>query len=160
MKKAIHHIKYRHLGDAVSEIVALSWETMAKDPERFAAFFSFLAEKPLLSFVPLTPQKTWQRGFNQAELIAKEFGKITGLEVLPLLKKVKTTRSQTALDRQERVENVKNVFALKKEELKIPKNLILIDDVWTTGATMKEAAQTLKRAGVQKIWGFTLARTV
>ena len=160
IKKTIHYIKYRRLGDAVSEIVALSWVTMVKDPERFVSFFSFLVEKPVITFVPLTSRKNRQRGFNQSELIAREFGKITDLEVLPLLKKVKETQSQTKLNKKERIENVKNSFALKKEGLKIPKCLILVDDIWTTGATMKEATQILKQAGVQEIWGFTFARTV
>ena len=160
IKKVIHYIKYRHLGDAVSEIIALSWKTMRQDPERFSAFFSFLAENPSLTFIPLTARKKRQRDFNQAELIARGFGKITSLEILPLLKKVKETKSQTELKKEERLENVRGVFALKKNNLSIPKNLILVDDVWTTGATMKEAARTLKRAGVRKIWGLTLARTV
>lgn len=160
MKKVIHQIKYHHLGDAVSEVVALSLKAMAKDPERFAAFFAFLAEKPLITFIPLTARKKRRRGFNQAEFIAREFGKMTDLAILPLLQKVKETKSQTELEKEGRQQNVKGVFALRKGVLKIPKNLILVDDVWTTGATMREAARLLKQVGARKIWGFTLARTV
>ena len=160
IKKAIHYIKYHHLGNAIAEIVALSWEAIMKDPERFATFLSFLTEKPSLSFIPLTTRKKRQRGFNQSELIAQAFGKIIGLASFPLLEKIKETKSQTGLNKGERLENVRGIFTLKKNNLSIPKNLILVDDVWTTGATMKEAARTLKQAGVQKIWGLTLARTV
>lgn len=161
VKSIIHHIKYRKLGDAVSELVALSSEAMSKDKERFASFFSYLlSEKPLITFVPLSSRKERARGFNQAELIARELEKITGFKTISLLKKIKETESQTGLKKKERLKNVEGVFSLETNSLELPENLILVDDVWTTGSTLKEGAKVLKKAGVKKIWGFTLARTV
>lgn len=159
-KAIIHNIKYRKLGDAVSEFTELSFKTMAKDKERFTSFFSYLySKKPLIAFVPMFFKKKRKRGFNQSELIAKEVSKITGLEWISLLEKTKENKSQTELNRKERLDNVRGVFSLVKKE-KMPENLILIDDIWTTGATMKECCAILKKAGVKKIWGFVLARKI
>jgi len=160
-KTVIHGIKYRKLGDAVSELVALSLETMGKDKERFVSFFSYLlSEKPLITFIPMFSKKERKRGFNQSELMARALGKITGLETVSLLKKIKETESQTKLKKEERLKNIEGAFSLKTDSLKPPKNLILVDDIWTTGATMKEGAKILKQSGAKKIWGFVLARTV
>ncbi len=160
-KTIVHNIKYRKLRAAIPEFMKLSLETMAKDRERFASFFSYLfSEKPSITFIPLSSGKKRERKFNQSELMAREFGKITGLEIIPLLKKVKETESQTKLKKEERLKNVKGVFALKENSLGVPKNLVLIDDVWTTGATMKEAGKILKQSGAKRVWGFTFARTV
>jgi len=134
---------------------------MAKDKERFASFFSYLfSEKPLITFIPLSFGKERKRGFNQSELIARALGKITGLETISLLKKIKETQSQTRLKKEERLKNIEGAFSLKTDGLKLPENLILVDDIWTTGATMKEGSKILKQSGVKKIWGFVLARTV
>jgi len=161
IKTAIHYIKYRKLGDAVSELVALSLETMSKDKERFASFFSDLfTEKPFITFIPMFSKKERKRGFNQSELIARALGKITGLETISLLEKMKETESQTRLKKEKRLKNIEGAFSLKADSLKPPENLILVDDIWTTGATMKEGAKILKQSGAKKIWGFVLARTV
>jgi len=160
-KTVIYNVKYRKLGDAVSELVELSLKTMAKDKERFASFFSYLfSGKPLITFIPLSFRKERKRGFNQSELIARALGKITGLETISLLKKTKETQSQTKLKREERLKNIEGAFSLKTGNLKLPENLILVDDIWTTGATMKEGSKILKQSGAKKIWGFVLARTV
>ncbi len=79
---------------------------------------------------------------------------------MSLLEKVKRTESQAKLDKAERVKNIEGVFNIRKDQNKIPEKLVLIDDIWTTGATMKECCKVLKKAGVKKVWGFTLARTV
>jgi len=56
------------------------------------------------------------------------------------------------------LQNVRGAFRMKSEIL-IPKNVVLVDDVWTTGATLQECCKVLKKAGVEKVWGFTIART-
>ena len=160
-KIVIHGIKYRKLGDAVSEFIELSLEAMAKDKERFASFLSYLlSEKPLITFIPMFSKKERKRGFNQSELIARALGKMTGLETVSLLEKIKETESQTGLKKEKRLKNIEGAFSLKTDSLKLPENLILVDDVWTTGATMKEGSKILKQSGAKKIWGFVLARTV
>ena len=161
VRKLFHEIKYGKVRNAISELTELSFKIMTKDEARFASFFSFLfSEKPIITFVPMHDKKEWRRGFNQSKLIAEEISKITNLEVMSLLEKVKRTESQAKLDKAERVKNIEGVFNIRKDQNKIPEKLVLIDDIWTTGATMKECCKVLKKVGVKKVWGFTLARTV
>ena len=76
-----------------------------------------------------------------------------------MLIKTKENKSQTNLNKEERVENVKDIFIYnKKIEKREIKKVILIDDVWTSGATMKECCKILKENGVKEVWGFTIAK--
>jgi len=118
----------------------------------------YVPEDMVITFVPMFKKREKQRGFNQAELIAKELGQITNREVVPLLEKIKDTPSQTELNKEERVKNVRDSFQIKKE-VNCPKNVLIVDDIWTSGATMEECARILKKSGVEIIRGFTLART-
>ena len=159
MKHLLGQVKYVGITHVVEELAGRAFATMTKDRERFAPFLSFLfASDTVLTFVPIFRRKEKWRGFNQAELIAKEIGRITGKHVLPLLRKTRNTESQTDLDKEQRLQNVKDafVFTIKNE---IPQRVVLVDDIWTTGATMRECCKELKKGGVEKVWGFTLART-
>ena len=111
--------------------------------------------------IPLHWRKEKQRGFNQAHLIAEQFAKNTGLVTAKnILKRMKNTASQVELkDKEKREINVRGCFAVEKPELLFQKNVIIIDDVFTTGATMKEAASVIKKAGAKKIIGLVVAKT-
>ncbi|OGG43385.1 hypothetical protein A3G50_02435 [Candidatus Jorgensenbacteria bacterium RIFCSPLOWO2_12_FULL_42_11] len=111
--------------------------------------------------VPLYWGKEKQRGFNQANLIADQLAKNTGLAVVKnILKRIKNTASQVGLkDKEKREINVRGCFAVEKPELLFQKNVIILDDVFTTGATMKEAASVIKKAGAKKIIGLVAAKT-
>lgn len=152
IKKIIHKIKYDGFFDVINELVAKAFER--REP--------YIPEDMIITFVPMFRKKERQRGFNQAELIAKEVGKTTGREVISLLEKIKDTPSQTELNKEERAANVKDSFSLLMTVIngKLPENVLLVDDVWTSGATMEECTRILKRAGVKNIQGFTLARTI
>jgi competence protein ComFC len=159
IKQLLLRIKYGGIAKAIQETMELAFLTIAKDTARFSQFLSFLlAQDTALTFVPMWQRKERKRGYNQAALMAKEIAVISGNSLKSLLEKTKDTKSQTELDKKERLENVKDSFGLKSDQ--IPKNVVLVDDVWTTGATMKECCKVLKKAGVQIVWGFTLARTV
>jgi len=93
-------------------------------------------------------------------VIARKLGKELGIKVFTLLEKIKDTKSQTKLDRQERLDNIRGAFAAKTKLPPEIKNILLVDDVWTSGATMRECARVLKKAGAKNILGFTLARTI
>ena len=100
-----------------------------------------------------------ERGYNQSELLAKEVGLRTGLSVFDNLKKVKETDRQKKLTAKERRENLKGVFdVVRADEIK-GKNVLVIDDVYTTGATINECARVLKRAGARKVYSITAAQT-
>ena len=149
IKKIILKIKYAGMFDAINELTEKAFEI--REP--------YVPEDTTITFVPMFRKKEIQRKFNQAELIAKKVGEITGREVLPLLEKIKDTPSQTELNKEERMTNVKDSFQ-RKQGVNCYNNVLLVDDVWTSGATMQECCRILKRSGVKRVWGFTLARTV
>ena len=108
--------------------------------------------------VPLHKSRYWERGFNQSEIVADEISKINGLPVLKnVLKRKKNTKDQTNLTREQREENVRGAFVVAHPEIINGKNIILVDDVITTGATLSECARMLKQAGAEKILGITIA---
>ena len=102
--------------------------------------------------VPLHSSRRKVRGFNQAELLAKEISRRTGIPVdAGLLKRTRKTHVQKELNDQERLANLKNAFSVRKG--KIPyKNVILVDDIYTTGSTIDEAARILRENAVQTIY--------
>lgn len=94
--------------------------------------------------VPLHPQKQQLRGYNQSELFAEGMNEILKLELLTnVIKRVVNTASQTRKSREERWENVENVFVINKPELIINKHILLVDDVLTTGATLEACTQEI-----------------
>ncbi len=161
VKKVLGTIKYRGITHALGELVQSSFQLMLADKARFGAFLEFLfVGSPMITYVPMFLQKEKKRGFNQAKLVAQVVGKITGNKVLQLLAKTKETPSQTNLTKQQRVENIKDSFGVcAKPGLAQIKNVVLVDDIWTTGATMKECCKALKKAGIKNVWGFAIART-
>lgn len=162
IKKIIYMIKYDGLTHAIDECVESSFKLIAEDINRFYSFLSFLSsDNGCITYVPMHIKKEKKRGFNQAEIIAKKIGKVSSRRVVSLLRKTIDTKNQTKLDREERLENIKNCFQFcdNWDKLSLSQNLILVDDVFTSGATMKECCKVLKQAGIKKVWGFTLART-
>ena len=167
VKHLLGQVKYVGITHIVEELVRRAFAAMAKDQQRFASFLSFIFEEnTVITYVPIFLRREKRRGFNQAQLIAREVGKVAGKEVLPLLRKTKNTESQTNLDKEQRLQNMKDAFVFNAKN-GTPQRVVLVDDIWTTGATMKECCKELKKAlrpgsgqgGVEKVWGFTLART-
>jgi len=164
VKSLLHNIKYNGMTHAVAEIVQNACINMVKDEMRLKPFLSYLlSEDTYITYVPMFKRKEKFRGFNQAAVFAKKMGKIFKKETVPLLEKIVDTKPQVDLAKEERLQNVKGAFRVKcvaNSKCQIPKNIVLVDDVWTTGATIKECCKVLKKAGAQKVWGFTLARTI
>jgi competence protein ComFC len=118
--------------------------------------------KPLLIPIPLSGQRRRERGFNQTELICEKLIKLDAGENFFLEKnvliKVKDTEHQARIkNRKERLENIIGSFSIKNKERIKNRNIILIDDVTTTGGTLKEAKKVLKNSGARKIIAFTVA---
>jgi ComF family protein len=111
--------------------------------------------------VPLHTSRLRQRGFNQALILAHGISKTF---TLPLsydnLKRVRPTRPQVELSAEERIKNVAGAFALRNPDELKGLDVLLIDDVFTTGATMNECARVLKDAGVSRVTALTIARAV
>jgi len=114
-----------------------------------------IKNKFILVPIPLFKRKLAKRGFNQADLIAQELATAFNLPLKKCLKKIKNTPSQTNLSREQRKLNIQNIFKIQGE---LSPNIILIDDVLTTGATLEQAAKILHQAGVKKIWAIVLAQ--
>ena len=107
--------------------------------------------------IPLSFWRKSSRGFNQAELLARALGESLRLDFrAELLRRVKDTSSQVSLTRPERQANVRGVFAVA-EELH-GEDVLLVDDVVTTGATVREATRVLKKAGAGQVWVLAFAK--
>ena len=150
MKDIIHALKYERRRTISPRLGTLMRERGA----------DLLSDASVVVPVPLHPRREYQRGFNQAEDLARELG----VPVMPLLKRVAFTQSQIELPRDQRQENVKNAFAFagdpKKGSPPPPRVVVLVDDVSTTGATLESCARVLKCAGVKEVRAITAARVV
>jgi ComF family protein len=111
--------------------------------------------------VPLHRARHRERGFNQSDVLAQGISQATGVAFgKGILKRKKNTKDQTHLNAQQRAENVKDAFVIKRPDLTNGKRAILVDDVMTTGATLNECAETLRAAGVKEVLAVTLAVVV
>lgn len=108
--------------------------------------------------IPLHPARQRERGYNQAELLARAISRFSNIPLLDCLERCRNTRSQIALNDAQRRANVKDAFKLKKGFDPSGGWLILVDDVLTTGATISEAARVLRSAGARLIYGLVVAR--
>ncbi len=113
----------------------------------------------IVTYIPLSRRSKKIRGFNQCEYIAKKIARDLSIEVLEILIKQRETKEQKTLKKDERYENIKDAFKLKKGVHLEKFNIILIDDVTTTGATLKEAYKLLKKFRVKDVKLLTLAKS-
>ncbi len=124
----------------------------------FANEFNFIEKNFVVVPVPLHPRRERERGFNQSEILAKLFVQKFGLEVNQNLRRVVYTKQQAKLSGEARRNNLKDVFIFDNFGKSVPENILLVDDVYTTGATMEECAKALKSQGVKMVWGLVMAR--
>lgn len=113
----------------------------------------------VLCFVPMSTAEQSERGFNQAELLANEVSGRLNITGEKLLVKVRDTSGQKHLTGRERRDNLKGVFALADRAAVKGKSVLVIDDVFTTGATINECARTLKRGGAKAVYSLTACIT-
>lgn len=107
--------------------------------------------------VPVSRQKRRQRGFNQAELLAKRLGKILDLPVnAGGLQRIHSTAPQKELGREARRKNLETAFSAGEDAFGGVQRVLLIDDIYTTGSTIEYCTRALKKAGVEKVWFLTL----
>lgn len=112
----------------------------------------------IITAVPLYKIRKRERGFNQSEILASKIGKIIGVPYIELLVKFKNNKVQHSLPKLEREENVKNVYKAVNEDKIKGKNILLCDDIVTTGSTLKECAKTLFLAGASRVYCATTAK--
>ncbi|RMF94367.1 MAG: ComF family protein [Nitrospinota bacterium] len=153
LRELIHLFKYQRrlrLGKALVALMDQHWGERFPDRQ-----FDYLVP------VPLHHRRLREREFNQAQVLAEGLGRLRDIPVLTtLLAKRCWTRSQVELSGQERRENVRDTFILQRAERIHDKSLLLIDDVFTTGATASEAARVLTAGGAARVAVYTVARVV
>lgn len=112
--------------------------------------------------VPLSKKRFAERGFNQAFLLAKSLAKVTNLTIddKSLIRKIHTPKHRAGMDRKARMETVRNVFEIVSPRLIKNEKILLIDDVFTSGATVSNCAKTLKENGAEKVYVLTIARAL
>jgi ComF family protein len=147
IKLAISKIKYKWIWDIAETVIDLLVERIWK--------FNIPQEFVLVPIPLHSKRKNW-RGFNQAELICQILAKKFGCKTKNLLKRHVETKTQVGLTREERKRNIKNAFIVNSSSVKW-KTIILVDDVYTTGATMGEACKILKQNGAEIVWGMAIA---
>lgn len=153
LRHAIHHLKYR---DKPQLAVPLG-QLLASRMQAEARTFRGLAFDGVVP-VPIHPRRSRERGYNQAERIARSLCRTAGLTLeRGLLTRVRHTRSQVGLSAKERAENLTGAFAVRSGKNTEGKTFLLIDDVTTTGSTLHECAQALKEAGSAAVYCLSLA---
>lgn len=120
----------------------------------------FLKNYDIIISVPMYKKKKNQRGYNQSELIAREIAKkVEKIEYRnDILIKIKNTAKQSSLNKEQRKENLKNAYAINNNEYILNKNILIFDDIYTTGSTANECAKTLSEAGAKEIGILTIAK--
>ena len=154
---AIKFYKYRFLEDLAQPLSLLSFKYL--DNLAKHSHFSIVQGNPLLVSVPLHKNREYWRGFNQAELLTRLIARHYRLDVSKDLIRVVHRVPQVKIEnRSDRLSNVYGLYACSNPELFRGRNIILIDDVCTTGATLNECARILKNAGAVSVTALVVAR--
>lgn len=144
IRKAVKALKYRLIFDLASEFVSL---IHSLDFPKSSLFVP----------IPLHSSRFRERGFNQAEVLGRLVAEKLHVPVrTDILKRIKRTTPQVEMKKRDgRLKNMEKVFSVSSP---VSPNILLFDDVFTTGATMRSAANVLKRSGAKIVWGITMAR--
>lgn len=151
IRELIHGLKYHRRRDHAPILASLL--------RRAIAYHGIvLSRHAVLIPIPLAPARQRVRGFNQSALIGDALGRALGIaHRQDILQKIKNTAPQMELARTARLQNLAGAFSVSDAAAVQDKTVVLLDDVKTTGATLEEAAKTLKQAGAKKIWAITVA---
>jgi ComF family protein len=149
VRSAIHRFKYGGKGGYA--------KYFGYEMARFADY----SDVPFVDFVvpvPIHRKRMLTRGYNQCELLAEVFAKERDEVCINLLERVKNTRPQSGLKKSQREQNIKGAFALSDIGIDIKgKNIMVIDDIFTTGSTMDECAKVLKKHGAAHVYAMCLS---
>jgi ComF family protein len=147
LQQLIHLLKYAKVESLAGPLGKLLMQALPLD-----------VNFDLIIAMPLHWRKRWERGFNQAELLAEPVARRHGLRLATNLRRARYTKSQAGLSESARRENLRGSFRVHRPEQLAGKRVLMIDDVFTTGATLRAAAAVLKSAGAAHVSALTLAR--
>lgn len=158
VKKLLYQFKYRpYLSDLKVILGKLLYEGLIQQE----ALEKFISGKNVwITSVPLHKSRERMRGYNQSDLLAKELSRALNIGYVPnILGRIKATKPQFELKKEERKKNILGAFSLNKKFQKDikGKQIILVDDIATTGSTLQECGKILKQGGAEKVLGVTLA---
>jgi len=149
VRDMLHEIKFRrrkHVAQGLGRLWA-------------KAFLCPIPESTILVPVPMYPAKRRQRGFDQAQVLAKSISETSGIKLEYILERTRDTPPQSGLHPRQRIENVNGAFRIKPgfDKKVADKSYVLIDDIYTTGASLNECARVLKINGASEVYAMTLA---
>ena len=152
LKALIHAFKYQGKPGALSEIIPILERALGSQRDLYEGFH--------VVSVPLHRNKLKQRGYDQSFLLAREVARILKRPLVDhALCRVRDTESQARKNRKERMENVRGAFEVIRLEEVVGRRLLLVDDVFISGATVDEVSKVLKKNQAETVHVYTLART-
>jgi competence protein ComFC len=151
IRDLVHAFKYNGRFELRHPLAA--WLALGLDDSRMTA-----SRINALVPVPLHARRQRERGFNQAQVLAELVGARASLPVENFLRRIRYTTTQTHFDRRQRIENLRGAFALVERAKVKNRDLVLVDDVFTTGSTADECALVLRQAGAASVRVLTIAR--
>lgn len=162
IRRALSLLKYKNKRGIAKDFAPVLFGKISEELSDMAQMKNFY--DPILIPIPLSNKRYRERGYNQAELICREIEKLDKnnnfkLETKILIKPKETEHQARIKNRSERLKNITGSFGINTTNIELikNKNIILIDDILTTGATLTEAKKVLKKSGARKVIAFTLA---
>lgn len=149
--KMVEVLKYQYVTDIVPQLTELLSDTIAEQNE----LFSYM---DMIVPVPLHARRLAERGFNQSMYIADGISTLSSVPVQSALERTHYTTQQARLEKDERITNMDGVFSLVADIDIVGADILLVDDVYTTGSTMQSAAKTLHECGASSVVGCSIAR--
>ena len=143
----IHRFKYARYKFLAEPLAYLLYDTLLLQDWKI----------DLICYTPLFPKREKERGYNQSRELANHLSKLSNIPIFNNIERTRDTPTQTQLPRKERQENVKDCFKVTNRKLIKDMNILLIDDVFTTGSTTNEISKELKKSGVNKVYVLTIA---
>ncbi len=154
-RQLVHELKFRYVRDLGTFMSQLIFHALQKNN----TVASVLSAGAVIIPVPLHRQRENWRGFNQANILALHLKESLNCHVrTDILVRMRKTEQQAALSLAGRRKNVARAFRLTSPKGIVGKHVLLVDDVWTSGSTMRSAGTVLKRGGAEAVWGLVFAR--
>lgn len=155
LKRILKNIKYRLVREGLSELLLLTPPSALDKIARYNSLYGNIA----IQEIPLFPTRKKKRGFNQSDEIARFISVTLNFPRASNLIRIRETFTQSQLKKsKDRIRNIKGAFHVLQKQDVYRGNILLVDDVMTSGATVSEASSVLKKAGADKVFVFTLAK--